>query len=120
MIFILFVPLAYPLLYSYIYTNEVVREVPVAVVDECGNALSRELLRKIDATPDVDIVAYCNNMAEAQEFLKEQKNVWHNQNPGLILKRSVQWRADTPRCVLRYGKYALLQSDIAYGYKCVA
>ncbi len=44
MIFILFVPLAYPLLYSYIYTNEVVREVPVAVVDECGNALSRELL----------------------------------------------------------------------------
>ena len=73
MIFILFVPLAYPLLYSYVYTNEVVREVPVAVVDECGNALSRELLRKIEATPDVDIVAHCNNMTEAQELLKEQK-----------------------------------------------
>ena len=68
MIFILFVPLAYPLLYSYVYTNEVVREVPVAVVDECGNALSRELLRKIEATPDVDIVAHCNNMTEAQKI----------------------------------------------------
>lgn len=34
MIFILFVPLAYPLLYSYVYTNEVVRDVPVVVVNE--------------------------------------------------------------------------------------
>lgn len=42
LIFILFVPLAYPLLYSYVYTNEVVREVPAAVVDESNSALSRE------------------------------------------------------------------------------
>lgn len=33
LIFFLLVPLAYPLLYSWIYNNEVVREVPVAVVD---------------------------------------------------------------------------------------
>lgn len=29
LVFILFVPLCYPLLYSYVYTNEVVREVPL-------------------------------------------------------------------------------------------
>ena len=33
LIFFLVVPLAYPLLYSWIYNNEVVREVPVAIVD---------------------------------------------------------------------------------------
>lgn len=73
MIFILFVPLVYPLLYSYVYTSEVVRDVPVAVVDECGNAMSRDMLRKIDASPDVEIVAGCDDMDEAIQLVKEQK-----------------------------------------------
>ncbi len=72
LIFILFVPLSYPLIYSYVYTNEVVRDVPVAVVDESNSALSRELLRKIDAAPDVSIHTRCADMAEAQELLKRQ------------------------------------------------
>ena len=33
LIFFLLVPLAYPLVYAFIYTNEVVREVPAAVVE---------------------------------------------------------------------------------------
>ena len=53
LIFILFVPLAYPLLYSYVYTNEVVHKVPAAVVDESNSSLSREFIRKMDASPDV-------------------------------------------------------------------
>lgn len=73
LIFILFVPLAYPLLYSYVYTNEVVREVPVAVVDESHSALSREMLRKIDATPDIHIIARCDDMEEAEELVRQQK-----------------------------------------------
>lgn len=73
MIFILFVPLAYPLLYSYVYTNEVVREVPVAVVDESHSELSRELLRKMDASPDLKIVAYCDNLSAAQEMIRRQE-----------------------------------------------
>lgn len=73
MIFILFVPLVYPLLYSYVYTNEVVRDVPVAVVNDCDNAMSRDMLRKIDASPDVEIVARCDNMEEAMEMVREQK-----------------------------------------------
>lgn len=73
MIFILFVPLAYPLLYSYVYTNEVVRDVPVAVVDENNTSLSREILRKMDASPDMKIEAYCNDMEEAQEFIRRHE-----------------------------------------------
>ena len=73
MIFILFVPLAYPLLYSYVYTNEVVRDVPVAVVNDCDNAMTRDILRKIDASPDVKIISACNNMDEALQLVREQK-----------------------------------------------
>lgn len=73
MIFILFVPLAYPLLYSYVYTNEVVRDVPVAVVDESNSVLSRDLLRKMDASPDMKIEAYCPDMDEAQELIRRRE-----------------------------------------------
>lgn len=73
MIFILFVPLVYPLLYSYVYTNEVVREVPVAAVDDCQSNLSREILRKMDASPDVHLAAHCRDMAEAEELLRRRE-----------------------------------------------
>lgn len=73
LIFILFVPLAYPLLYSYVYTNEVVREVPAAVVDESNSHLSREFIRKMDASSDVSIHAHCHSMAEAEELIKRQE-----------------------------------------------
>lgn len=73
LIFILFVPLFYPLLYSYVYTNEVVRDVPVAVVNDCDNAMTRDMVRKIDASPDVEIIADCNDMEEALQLVKEQK-----------------------------------------------
>jgi ABC-2 type transport system permease protein len=73
LIFIIFVPIFYPLLYSYVYTNEVVREVPVAVVDENRTNLSRELLRYIDATPDIKIRSYCNDMEEARDLVKKSK-----------------------------------------------
>ena len=69
MIFILFVPLAYPLLYSYVYTNEVVRDVPVAVVDENRSELSRSVLRKMDASPDLMIAGRCADLETAQEMV---------------------------------------------------
>lgn len=71
--FILFVPLVYPLLYSYVYTNEVVRDVPVVVVDDNDSPLSRDIVRKMDASPDVAIVARCTDMEEAQEYVKRRK-----------------------------------------------
>lgn len=73
LIFFIIVPLLYPLLYSFIYTNEMVREVPAAAVDEARTSLSREFLRSIDASPDVKIAAFCNDMEEAKLMLKEHK-----------------------------------------------
>lgn len=72
LIFFILVPLAYPLLYGFIYTNEVIRDVPVVVVDDSRSSLSREYLRKVDATPDVQIVSYCSDMEEAKLLMKER------------------------------------------------
>lgn len=73
LIFFILVPLAYPLVYAFIYTNEVVRDVPAVVVDDSRTSLSREYLRKVDATPDVKVVAYCSDMEEAKLMLKERE-----------------------------------------------
>lgn len=73
LIFFLLVPLAYPLLYAFIYTGEVVREVPAAVVDMNKSTLSREFIRKVDSTPDVKIQSHCADMEEAKLLLKESK-----------------------------------------------
>lgn len=52
LIFCILVPLGYPLLYSWIYNNEVVREVDTAIVDLSHSHTSREFIREYDATPD--------------------------------------------------------------------
>ena len=73
LIFFVLVPLTYPLIYSFIYTNETVREVPAVVVDNSRSSLSREYLRKVDASPETSIVAHCADMEEARLMLKERK-----------------------------------------------
>ena len=70
LIFFLLVPLAYPLIYAFIYTNEVVREVPTAVVDANNSSQSRKYIRMVDGSPDVHIQSYCADMEEAKQMLK--------------------------------------------------
>ena len=73
LVFFIIVPLLYPLLYAYLYGREVVREVPVVVVDECRSTTSREFLRKSDATPDLKIISYCSDMEEARNLMHRHK-----------------------------------------------
>ncbi len=73
LVFFIIVPLLYPLLYAYLYGREVVREVPVVVVDECRSATSREFMRKSDATPDLKIISYCADMEEARNIIHRHK-----------------------------------------------
>ena len=49
------------------------REVPAVVVDDSHSSLSREYLRKVDATPDIQIVSYCADMEEAKQMLKNRR-----------------------------------------------
>ena len=62
LIFFFLVPFAYPLLYSFIYNNEVVREAKMVVVDQSDSYLSREFTRRVNATPDVRVVAVSTDM----------------------------------------------------------
>ena len=73
LIFFVLVPLVYPLIYAFIYTNETIREVPTVVVDNSRSSLSREYLRKVDASPEVQLVSYCAGMEEAKRMLRERK-----------------------------------------------
>lgn len=73
LIFFVLVPIVYPLIYAFIYTNETIREVPAVVVDNSRSSLSRKYLRMVDASPEVDIVTYCADMEEAKLMLKGRK-----------------------------------------------
>ena len=72
LIFFILVPLGYPLVYAFIYTNETVHEVPVVAVDDSHSSTSREFLRKVDGAADVHIVARAADMDEAKSIMREK------------------------------------------------
>ena len=73
LLFVILLPLAYPILYSWIYNNEVVREVPVAVVDNSHSHVGREFVRHVDASSDVRVAAWCNSLEEAGRLVARQE-----------------------------------------------
>lgn len=72
LLFVVAVPLFYPILYSWIYNNEVTHEVPVAVVDASHSSTSREFVRRYDASPDVRVAYFCNSLDEARRLVASQ------------------------------------------------
>lgn len=69
LVFIILVPLFYPLLYSWIYNNEMPHEVGVVIVDQSKSELSRRFARAIDASPDVSVVGYAADLGEARDMV---------------------------------------------------
>ena len=61
----------YGILYNYMYSPNVLREVPVVVVDESQTPLSRHYIRLLDATPQVRVQGVITNMPEARKRMKE-------------------------------------------------
>ena len=68
-LFFLFLPLAYPVIYSLIYNPEVVRDVKTVVVDHDRSSLSREFVRNMDATQQTWVSGYAADMAEARRAM---------------------------------------------------
>ena len=60
----------YGLLYNYMYAPNVVRKVPVVVVDHSRSELSRRYTRLLDATPQVGVTATAADYTEAREMMK--------------------------------------------------
>ena len=90
LMFLLVVPLGYPLLYSWIYNNETLHETPVVVVDQSHSALSRQFINDCDATSDVWVKYYAQDLDEARSLVSRQlvKGVYslmlNSQAAGLI------------------------------------
>ena len=72
LIFFIVVPIAYPLLYSWIYNNETVHEVPVCVVDMSNTGLSREFVLKCDASPDIRVAYFAQDLDEGKSLVSRQ------------------------------------------------
>lgn len=69
LLFFFGLPLFYPIVYTLIYNPEVVRDIPIAVVDLSHTAESRSLTRHLDATSAIAVNYRCANMAEARDLM---------------------------------------------------
>ena len=65
--------IVYPILYSYIYSDDILTEVPIAVVDNDASTESKRFVRKLDATPEVQVAYRCADMDEARTLFEKHK-----------------------------------------------
>jgi len=72
-LFLLFLPLAYPIIYSLIYNPELAKNVPMVVVDHDRTALSRELVRNIDACDEAWVRGYAADLPEARRAMDSRE-----------------------------------------------
>ena len=70
MVFALFI---YSISYSLGYGGEVLREVPIAVVGGERSDEGRDLVRMMDATPELRVAHEVGSIAEAEQLLRERK-----------------------------------------------
>ncbi|NEW81352.1 MAG: ABC transporter permease [Mariniphaga sp.] len=71
--------LAYPLVYSIAYENNVVRDIPVTVVDLDNSASSRQMIRMLGATKEVSVSQEAGSLHEARQIF------WDGNSKGIIL-----------------------------------
>jgi ABC-2 type transport system permease protein len=92
-------PILYSLFYPLPYLREVVREVPVAVVDLDGTSLSRQLVRFVDAHEALRVADKPGSLLEAEAAVREGRV-----RGFLIIPRG--FRADAMRGI---------ENPVAYG-----
>ena len=65
----------YGLLYNYMYQPNLIRTAPLVVVDESQTSLSREYIRLLSASSQVEIYSYAEDIQHAKEFMKTKETV---------------------------------------------
>lgn len=73
LLFFFALPTLYPIVYTLIYNPEVVKDQPIAVVDHCRSAMSRDLARMVDATEAAKIYGYVNSLDEARRMMNRKE-----------------------------------------------
>jgi ABC-2 type transport system permease protein len=106
LLLILIGPVMYSLYYPFPYSPEVVRDVPLGVVDLDHSSLSRKLVRLVDASPDLEVALFVNDPAQLRQAL------WDGDiEGGLIIphgfRRDILRGESTKPIVLGNGAYFL-------------
>lgn len=65
----------YGFLYNYMYQPNVVRDAPIAVVDNSKTPMSREFIKMLNATPQVNVLTDGVDFAGAKRLMKEKSVV---------------------------------------------
>lgn len=73
MLVLVFAPLIYATIYSLTYSTEVLRNVPIGVVDASHTSASRELVAAINLNPNTVVAYQCTDMEQAKQLLFERK-----------------------------------------------
>lgn len=100
----------YGTLYPFIYGPEVARNVPVAVVDMDHTVKSRDLVRKLNATPDVNVKYMPNSLEEGRKLFMDREIF------GILLiptdyEKDIQGGVQTHVSLYADGGYFLLYSN---------
>lgn len=69
----------YPLVYSIAYQNNVIRDIPMSLVDQDHSSLSRQLVRMIGAIQEIEVTQETGNFSEAEDHF------WDGDSRGIIL-----------------------------------
>lgn len=90
---ILLSPLFYGIFYGTVYLHKVEHEIPVIVVDQENSALSRQLIRSLDANPMLQVVETTTDLPHSRQAIEEwdvQGVVWIPEEFGTLLKQGRQ------------------------------
>ncbi len=79
LLILFFAVLAYPLVYSVAYKNNVVRDIPVTFVDLDHSASSRQMIRMFGATKEISVAQEVGSMTEARQLF------WDGSSKGIIV-----------------------------------
>ncbi len=71
--------IAYPVIYSIAYSNNVVRDIPVTVVDLDKTSASQQVVKMLGATKELDVAQEVGSLHEARQLF------WDGNSKGVIL-----------------------------------
>ena len=115
LLILLLAPVIYGFFYPWPYGTEAVTRVPVAVVDQDGSNLSRQITRFAQASPRIDVRLVTGDEQAARQAL------WRGEIEGYALlprdlKRDVVRGAAVGVTIEGNGAYALLNKSVLYGF----
>ena len=118
MIFFFGLPTLYPIVYTLIYNPEVIKNLPIAVIDHSRTAESRKFVRMIDATDGLEVYQYVDDKPAAKRLMDSKEVFGVLEIPADYSKRlgrgeqaNVTYYADMS-LLLRYRTAAFALTDV--------